>query len=160
MKVSLIEKHYVENYNRLVKKLTFRAGTVWAAEDVVQTAYERAIRYRRNCDEHRFGQWFSMLLNNALRDFQAEERGHSASDIDDEDVAATLSCPHYPEKIMKEIYDLIDTKSENQMEVLKLYFQHGMSSKDISNITQHSDANCRQIIKRFRDELKDLYSEP
>ena len=159
MSISLIEKHYLENYSRLVKKMTFRAGTVWSAEDVVQTAYERAIRYRRNCDPERFGQWFSMLLNNSLRDFKAEERGHTASDIDDEDVAATTSCPHYPEKIMKEIYELIDTKSENQMEVLKLYFEQGMTSKDIANITQHSDANCRQIIKRFRDELKDIYSD-
>lgn len=159
MQVSLIEKHYVENYSRLVKRMSFRAGTIWAAEDIVQTAYERAIRFRRTCDEARFNQWFSTILNNSLRDFKSEEHGNATVDIENEDVAETLSCPHYPEKIMKEIYALIETKNDNQREVLKLYFQEGFNSKDISIITSNSDSNCRQIIKRFRDELKGRYND-
>ncbi len=158
MQIAAIENHYNENRQRLVKKMTFRSGSHEAAEDIIQTAYERAIRYRRSCDEPRFNQWFAMLLNNALRDYKNQEMGHSVWDVDDEEAEDT-SCPHYSERIMAEIYDLIDTKSEVQMEVLGLHFKQGYSAIDISHITDHSYAKSHQIIQRFRNELKELYSE-
>ena len=138
--------------------MTFRAGTVWAAEDVVHTAYERAIKYQRQFNQEDFGKWFNMVLNNALRDFQAEERGYTPLDLEN-DEAATSDCPHFPEHIMREIYDLIDTKSVVQIEVLTLYFKHGYNAVDIAAITNHSYAKSHQIIQRFRNELKELYRD-
>lgn len=138
--------------------MTFRAGTVWAAEDVVQTAYERAIRYRRTFNKDDFGKWFNTVLNNALRDYQAEERGYTPIDLEN-DEAATLDCPHFPEHIMREIHELIETKSLDQIEVLNLFFKQGYSPVDIASITEHSYAKSRQIVQRFRNELKELYSD-
>lgn len=137
--------------------MTFRAGTVWAAEDVVHTAYERAIKYHKSFNQEDFGKWFNMVLNNALRDFQAEERGYTPIGEDEDEEAATLDCPHFPEHIMREIYELIDTKSVAQIEVLNLYFKQGYNAVDIANITNYSYAKSHQIIQRFRNELKDLY---
>lgn len=159
MEISLIEKHYRDNHQRLIKKMTFRAGTVWAAEDIVHTAYERAIRYRRSCEPNRFGQWFSTLINNALRDYKVEENGRSCLDIDDEDVAASEECPHYTDHVMKEIFELINTKSEVQIEILNMYFKQEFSAKDIAAITEHSYSKTHQIIQRFRNELKELYRD-
>ena len=138
--------------------MTFRAGTVWAAEDVVHTAYERAIRYQKSFNQEDFGKWFNTVLNNALRDFQAEERGYTPLGEEDEE-AATIDCPHFPEHIMREIYELIDTKSVPQIEVLNLYFKQGYNAVDIANITNYSYAKSHQIIQRFRNELKELYKE-
>lgn len=156
MQVSVIEQHYVDNFKRLCKKMGFRAGDQWSGEDIVQTAYERAIRYRNSCDEYRFGQWFNMLLNNSLRDYKNSEKGYTSLD-DTEEEATTVDCPHYPDHIVREIYDLIDTKSEVQMEVLNLHFKQGYSAIDITRITSYSYAQAHQIIQRFRNELKDLY---
>lgn len=156
--LKLIEQHYLDNRQRLVKKLTFRAGTPEAGEDIVQTAYERAIRYRRSCDPERFNQWFAMLLNNALRDYKNEERGYTQLE-DGEEESDDTGCPHYPEHILREILELIDTKSEVQIEVLTLFFRQGYSAIDISRLTEHSYAKSHQIIQRFRNELKDLYRE-
>jgi RNA polymerase sigma factor (sigma-70 family) len=156
--LKLIEQHYLDNRQRLVKKLTFRAGTPEAGEDIVQTAYERAIRYRRSCDPERFNQWFAMLLNNALRDYKNEERGYTPLE-DGEEEPDDTGCPHYPEHILREILELIDTKSEVQIEVLTLFFKQGYSAIDISRLTDHSYAKSHQIIQRFRNELKDLYRE-
>ena len=158
MILRIIEEHYIANHQRLIKKMSFRAGTQWAGEDVVHTAYERAIRYRRDFTKEEFAKWFSMILNNALRDFQAEEQGYTPIDLDYEEEAET-AFSNYPENIMKEIYELIDTKSVDQMEVLNLFFKHGYSARDIPAITYHSYAKCHQIIQRFRNELKELYRE-
>jgi len=158
MQVEAIEKHYIANRQKLHKRMSFRAGSPEAGEDVVQTAYERAIRYRRSCDPQRFDQWFSMLLNNALRDYKREEMGHSSWDAEDEEATDT-NCPHYSERILKEILDLVETKSVDQVEVLTLHFKNGYNAIDICHITDYSYAKTHQIIQRFRNELKDLYSE-
>jgi DNA-directed RNA polymerase specialized sigma24 family protein len=153
-----IENHFIENRQRILKRMTFRAGGPEAAEDIVQTAYERALRYYKTCDLERFNQWFAMLLNNALRDYKNEEKGYSNIEVD-EDENVPISCPHYSERIMSEIYELIETKSEVQIEVLTLHLQHGYRAVDIARITDHSYAKCHHIIERFSNEIRELYNE-
>jgi RNA polymerase sigma factor (sigma-70 family) len=126
------------------------------AEDVVQTAYERAIRYKEATNARIFDAWFSTVLNNCLRDAQNEEKGYSYQE-EGEETTEDVSCPHYPTRIMKEIFELIDTKSVIQQEVLGLYFKKQYTNIDISDTTAHSRGNIRQIISRFRQELKELY---
>lgn len=156
MELSTLEKHYEENFSKLVKKMSFRAGTQWAGEDVVQMAYERAIRYRHSCDPERIGQWFNTILNNALRDYRNAENGYTSLD-DVTEEAETADCPHYPERIMREIYELIGTKSDVQREVLLMHFKQDFSAIDVSRMTSYSYAQCHQIIQRFRNELKEIY---
>lgn len=153
-----IEKHYVDNRQRLMKKMTFRAGTHEAAEDVLQEAYYRALRYQNSFDGSNFGKWFSTILNNSLREYKNVEKGYSLEEFVEED-AEGFSCRHYPDQVMREVFDLIETKSEVQKEVLGLFFRQEYSAMDISRITDYSYAQCHQIIQRFRNELKDLYRE-
>lgn len=152
-----IETHYRNNFNRLVKKMSFRAGSPAAGEDIVQTAYERAIRYKDSCID--FPKWFSMLLNNALRDFKREENGYTPIHEDEEEKAVDVSCPHLPAYLVKEIDELIQTKSVVQIEVLNLFFRHEYTARDIAATTEHSYSSARQIVQRFRNELKELYGE-
>ena len=159
MEVPLIEKHYRENRNKLVKKLSYRAGTEEAAEDVIQEAYYRALKYFASFrQQDNFNKWFSTILNNCLREYKNIENGHSASEFEEEEAEGT-ACPHYPNHIMRDIMVLIGTKSPVQKEVLNLYFKQEYSAIDISRITDYSYANCHQIIQRFRNELKELYKE-
>ena len=159
-KSSQIEKHYRDNYQRLVKMVLFRAGSIWDAEEVVQGAYERALKYYRVFPENEFNLWFGRLLNNVLRDHKSADRdwlrgfGH----IGDEDETHG-SCPHYPEEILREVFDLISTKSEIQIEVLSYYMKHELSAKDISEITDYPYKRTHQIIQRFKNELKELYGD-
>lgn len=154
-----IEAHYRKNFNTLVKRLTRRAGTEWSAEDVIQTAYERVIKYYRPLDGDDFERWFAIIISNSLRDFLAAERGYSPIH-DEENVSEEAqydNCPHYPEEIMREVFELILTKSEIQIEVLSLHFKHELSATDIADVTDHSYAKTHKIIQRFRNELRDLY---
>ena len=156
MELSAIEKHYVSNRSKLVKRMFFRSGTLEDAEDIVQSAYERAIRYRQSYVGNEFDKWFNTILNNCLREQKTIQSGHSA-DVFDEEEAEGTACPHYSEHVMREVYELIDTKSVIQQEVLRLFFQQEYSAIDISRITLYPYSQCHQIIQRFRKELKDLY---
>lgn len=157
MLIPEIEKHYIENRARYVKRLMFRAGTHEAAEDIIQEAYYRALKYAKSCLPDQFDRWFSTIVNNCLREYKNQEQGHSVDEFV-EDEADGLQCPHYSNHIMKEVYELISTKSVTQQDVLNLYFQYEYSPKDISAITDYTYSKCHQIILRFRNELKELYS--
>lgn len=136
--------------------MTFRAGTEWDAEDVVQEAYARALKYYGSFNGEDFGRWFSTILNNTLREYKNIEKGVAAESFEEEESAGT-TCSYYSDRIMGEVYSLIDTKSLVQIEVLTLNIKQGFSPKDISYITDVSYSAARQIVLRFRNELKDLY---
>lgn len=153
----LIEQHYREFYPKLVKRMSFRAGTVWAAEDVVQTAYERAIRYKEACDPERFIPWFKVILDNAFYAYKNQENGYTPLPEDYDEAEDEL--PYRVKELMREINELIDTKSVVQIEVLKLYFNNHYSVTDIAAITPYAYKMIHQIVQRFRNELKELYKD-
>jgi RNA polymerase sigma factor (sigma-70 family) len=139
-----------------MKKMTFRAGTEWDAEDVIQESYARALKYYKSFDGSNFDRWFNTILNNTLREHKNNEKGLVTTSFEEEEMGGT-PCTYLPDRVVDEIYTLIDTKSNVQIEVLTMYFRHGYSAKDISCITEYSYAATHQIIQRFRNELKELY---
>lgn len=160
MDVPAIEKHYLTHKDRLIKRTSFRiGGNFHGAEDIVQTAYERALRYRKSFDGGIFDKWFNTILNNCLREYQNTERGYVQPDEEDEELAESMSCPSYPQHVMREVFELINTKSEAQMEVLNLFFKQEYTAIDISRISSIPYGTAHQIIQRFRNELKELYRE-
>lgn len=154
--MKLIEEHYRNNYRKLVKRMTFRSGTEWDAEDIVQEAYERALRYIKAYDGRNFDNWFNTILNNTLREHKNNEKGFAATSFEEDEMDGT-PCTHYVDRIVAEVEELINTKSVAQIEVLTLHFKQGYSAKDVSRITDYSHAASRQMILRFRNELKELY---
>ncbi len=152
----VIHKHYTECSVRLMKRLYFRAGDVWSAEDVLQESYARALKYWGSFNGDNFEKWFNTIMNNSLREFKNMEKGYSAIEYDDE-LGEGTACPQYHARVMAQVYELIDTKSLVQIEVLTLYFQQEYTARDISHVTEYSYSQIHQIIQRFRNELKDLY---
>lgn len=156
--LEVLTNHYNENRYKLVKRLTYRTGSVFDAEDCVQETYERALRYLYAFNGKQFGAWINMVMNNVVREHKNAAKGHSTDPYDEEEEEG-VPCTHYSERVTQEINDLIETKSLVQIDILKLYFQQDYSAKDISRVTEYSHSNCRQIISRFRQELQDLYGK-
>lgn len=154
----VVEDHYKENFTKLCKRMAWRAGTPEAGADVVQEAYSRALRYLKSFDrKDEFGQWLNTILNNCLREHKNAEKGYSP--VEYEDSEEGYECPSYVKHVMRDVFELIDTKSDIQKEVLYLYFKQEYTAKNISEITAYSYARCHQIIQRFREELKELYQQ-
>lgn len=152
----IIENHYRENYGRFIKRMTFRAGGVHQAEDIIQEAYARAMKYYNTLKVDEFDKWFSMILNNSYNDYMRDEIGLSYIEEDDEPLGL-IECGLVTGQTRREVYDIISTKSEAQKEILTLHLQHGYSATDISNLTDYTYAKIHHIISRFRDELRSLY---
>lgn len=156
--IPLIEKSFRENYNKTLKRMSFRAGTVWAAEDVVMEAYYRALKYQRSFDGTNWDRWFSTILNNTLREHKNQEKGYTPVEFDEDEDEGT-QCTNYSGHVMAQVYELIQTKSLIQIEILMLYFHQEYTARDISRVTEYKYSQIHQIIYRFKQELKDLYHE-
>lgn len=154
---AVIEQHYRDNYQRLLKRLTFRAGTQWDAEDVIQETYARCLKYFKPAYVKNFNNWFTSVLNNTVRDHKAAERGTLITSFEEEEVEG-IPCSHYPDRVADEISALINQKPAHQAEVLRLYFLQGYAAKDIGQIVENvSYGAAHQMITRFKNELKGLY---
>lgn len=148
-----IEKHYKENYGKLVKRYTRSAGSVWAAEDVVQTAFERALKYvSTHPPPDLFEHWFNTILRNSLIDYVNEDRGAVFEELDEfEWEAPDVSRSNL---LSSTITKLISLEPEDNRPILELHFLQGYKAREIYEFNRFSYPNTRKIIQRFRDKLK------
>lgn len=152
-----IKEHYKANHKRLFKRMGFRAGEEWSGQDVVQTGYERALKYSRSFNGEDLDRWINTIMNNTLREYKNIQKGHTAFEYEDENEENGTPCNLYPGRIIAQIYELIETKSPVQIEILMLYFHQEFSPRDISLMTTYKYAMVHQTILRFRNELKEMY---
>lgn len=155
---TIFETHFQEQRPKIVKRLTFRAGTPEAAEDIVQEAYYRALRYFNSYNGQDFNAWFARIVFRCFVEHKNNEKGYSTDDPEN-DVEEAAPCTIDYRAVLGEVFDLINTKSEVQIEVLTYYFKYEYTAIDISRITPYSYAQCHKIISRFREELRQLYKQ-
>lgn len=152
-----IEEHFKTNKLKYTKWLARTSGSIENAEDILQETYYRALRYHEAGDPERIDQWMNRILTNCLIDLQNEEKGRGITIEVDEDTSV-LECQFGVQSLEKEIYELINTKSLVQIEVLEMSLKFGYRAVDIAKITGYTYAQCHKIISRFREELKELYA--
>ena len=151
--MEFIEQHYKTNFNMLVKRFTRPAQTVWNAEDVVQTAYERAMKYFGTYDpSSNFDKWFSGILRNSLIDTLNEELGIVYEELDEFAFPATSYVEY--DVLIEVVEEMIGKEPEDNQPILELHFLKGFKAKDIYEFNKFSYPNTRKIIQRFRDKLK------
>lgn len=151
---TIIEKHYRHNFNSLVKRLKFRAGSVEAAEDIIQDAYERALLYigSFNVGEN-FNHWFMRVVSNALKDYKNNEKGRGYEELNHDILLGEIN-PMFESYYKEEVKELISLKKEAHQEILSLYFTFGYGLKQITHITDIPYKTVSQAIQRFKTELK------
>lgn len=153
--MKLIEDHYVANRRNLVKRMSFSSGDY--AEDIVQEAYARALKYYKSYNpDMPFDNWLKRIMVNVLKEHKNTEHGFSSIQYEEEEHDGTV-CTGFNERVILEVNDLISTKSLIQIEVLRYHFQQGYTAKEVSEITEYGYKTSHQIIRRFRQELKELY---
>lgn len=148
--------HYNEKRSQYLKRLTFRAGTEWDAEDILQEAYTRALKYFNAFDGSNFDRWFATIMNNALKDHKNSEKGFATVQMEEEELEGT-PCTLYPDRVNAEIDALIMGRSKEHQEILTLFFRHDLDAVAISQITDYPYHMTRKAINRFQNDLKDLY---
>lgn len=145
-----IEKHYRSYYTKLVKRVSYRLGNKYfLAEEVVQEAYTRALKYYKSFDPSygEFDQWFSLILNNATRACQNQEKHRGIA-------GDTLVFPNTDEQYFRNgLEKSIGLEESRNATILSLYFLDGWRTPEISNLLNCNHNTVRQIINRYRERV-------
>lgn len=153
-----LEQFYKENYRAFVKKFTRSSGTIWNAEDIVQTAFERAIRYNRAFDsDEEFHKWFNIVLRNCLIDKLNEERGIIFEELDEFEWESPLGVD--TNMLQSTVENMLKEENPDHQPILELHFLKGYKAKEIYQFNSITYPNTRKIIQRFRDKVQKKLNE-
>lgn len=155
MNNQMIEEHYKANFNKIVKGISRMVGSVSDAEDIVQNAYERALRYDIRPLTN-FDGWFYIVCKNCARDFMRDNRMQPEVEFDEFDFPSSthrVSIPHLKMSIAK----MLEKKGETARDIISLMAFRGLSPKEIYQLTSYSAHTIRQTLYRFRLQLRELY---
>jgi RNA polymerase sigma factor (sigma-70 family) len=160
MSTAQLEDYYADNFNNLVKRITNQAGNVHNAEDVVQEAFVRAIQYLPSYDgKLPFENWFSRILQNALRQFKLEERNYGMNMSNEE---VDIPCPICLEnkRLVHDVKNYIRANiPKDEQEILILYYIRGYSFQDIVRITDEKYRRVNYVVYKFNDTIQKLGEE-
>lgn len=159
---NVVEEHYRKNFRGYVKYMSRRApnNSIHIAEEIVQEAYSRALKHFKayNSERGSFSTWFNHILHNTLNKVLAEEAGVGPS-LDDEEVELEPfildSETYIPKHLVVKIQQGIKSQKPEVADVLHMFFNLGMKTRDIEECTEFSHSNIRKMIERFRVKWDD-----
>lgn len=158
----LIEDYYRKNFKKLVNTVRGRAGSYHNAEDVVQEAFTRALKYHKSYNPAMtpLDAWFSRILENSLRTHTKDRRAQGmVMGSARTDNLITTTPDSFLRMFLKEITDDIAQLSEGKQEAVNLAFFYGYTPMDISKIMNLSVGAVRTMLHRFREELRYKYGK-
>jgi RNA polymerase sigma-70 factor (ECF subfamily) len=120
------------------------------ARDVVQEAFLRLCLQPRDAVEPHLAEWLYTVCRNKALDVRRKEK--RMTELTDQTTDAWASPEPGPADALEkreaaaQAAQLMEQLSENQQEVLRLKFQHGLSYKQISRVTNLSVSNVGFLI--------------
>ena len=157
-----LEQFYRTSYDKLVGFMSKKVGGHReVAEDIVQEAFSRAVRYLPSYDEERgtLFTWFNSILFNALRDQQSQNKGQNnfvdVEVLSSVDVLSTVSLQQSAEIATIIDQNLRQVPNHHHRRILELFYVMGYNSREISEIEEGvSQSNVTTVVMRFRDKMK------
>jgi len=141
----------VERYEQPLLLYALRlTGDVDRARDVVQETFLRLCPQPRHVVEDHLAEWLYSVCRNFAIDIRRKERRMVQFAEDGSDIPVAEAPP--PERKFEEneqaarLVKMMDRLPANQQEVLRLKFQHGLSYKQISEVTQLTIGNVGFLI--------------
>ena len=136
-------------------------GDVERARDVVQEAFLRLCNQDRDALEERVDVWLFTVCRNLCHDVHRKESRMTTLEDDSAGSAvAPVASPATSAESKDDfahVMEKIELLPPKQQEVLRLKFQHGLSYKEISRITQDSIGNVGWLLhtalKGLRERL-------
>ena len=154
-----IEQHYIDNRRMLVKVMTNRAGSVENAEDIVQEAFARALRYRSSFSVYKndLRAWINAILNNTLRDFKIDERRMGMSVEYNEDMDEPCPLHEWESDMIEAVKADIERKPVLVRQALYLYFFKGYKPREIAQVVEMTNGYIRTSVKEFKQQMRKKY---
>jgi RNA polymerase sigma-70 factor (ECF subfamily) len=155
---TIIDEYYRENYEQLIKRLSYRLGSPENAEDAVQEAFTRAVKYYKSCTSD-FDRWFKVIMSNVVKDFQKEIRlaGLTKSIEDSYEELDPIVTDHIRACFRSHMEKLSDSKRSFDKEILRLNILFGYNRKEIAQILGISDRTVKRKLDFLIAEVQELY---
>lgn len=157
-----IEQFYRDNYSTLVKRLNRRAGGVENAEDVLQEAFLRALKYcdSFNPERQEIGAWFNTIMNNTLVVHQRAVMLDGMSTSYDEELhEECYECDAESKLLIGEIIERIEDKDERHRNILHLFFVCGYKIREVQQVVGGGYKGIQMLIHRFKLTMIEEYSD-
>ncbi len=160
MRDQVISRHHSKNYRKLVNIASKRLNhQSFLAEEAVQEAYARALKYYELTDVESFDGWFVAIFNNAVRDAYARE--FSIIETDDIDNTlidkGTFECEYLLTKKFLED-EINDYPNPKHRQVLQYYYIFGFDYSDIHELVEDITLLAmRKLIQRFTEQMGEKY---
>jgi len=153
-----LELMYKKNFDKLVKKISFRAGGLTNGEDVVQEAFARALQYMDSFDPNRkpLEAWFNTILNNACRDFKRETMMDGMAR---EPLTATLDNSMFQDEMIQVVEKEINSRNPREAEALWLFLVLGYTVKEVVAVTEYTSNTVSVLVCNFRKMMRESYGE-
>ena len=150
----LLEAHYRENFDRMVKMLSRKAGQQANAQDVVQDGYVRALEYSGTFDDSLdFGDWMNTIFQNSLKDFLKVERRRGMT-LETAARAVQRSQPDVTKQIEVGEYDVfINERSWLEQEILRSHFYKQETIREIADKLHIGQTGVYRVVETFRNSL-------
>jgi RNA polymerase sigma factor (sigma-70 family) len=150
----LVEQHYRDRRNSIVKRIRRFFQSPHYSEDVVQEAYTRALKYWNTYDpEQNFNTWFSAILNNAIKDFFKTEalQGMVVDVPGQRDDGVTRI---FDRLALEELVEYIEKQPDRISRILHLNLIQGYTSDEVAQLVPETADNIRKIVQRFREDVR------
>lgn len=145
----MLEEHFRSNFGKLAKRYRRALGSDHLAEDVVQEAYARCLKYQNSWDSRlAFKPWFETILRNAFRDQINAERGIVFEDLDEYDFESEDNSRL--KDLQEQLRVWIARERLADQQLLTLFFFEGYTGKEISHVTEYTQTKIRQTIHKFK----------
>lgn len=157
---SIIEKHYRHNFSSLVKRVRYRTnGNDHDAEDIVQEAYCRALKYQHSFEMGmNFGHWLSRIVANSFKDWKREQYNGTLTDEFDEDEVEPIEERHTQNNLIARIQEEIGYLIPEHQEIVRLNLESGSTPREITQITNIKLNTVKQVLSRFKQKIREQYA--
>lgn len=156
--IQLIEEHFKEHRKTLLKISTRKLGEFWA-EDALQDAYDRALRYEHKYDRaYSLDAYIKKILENVIRSYQndlvpteeVEEHMWESGELADEMRA---------KGVLKEVLEDLCALPEPARTDVYLSLIQGEKNRDVSRITGSSEGSIKMSCMRFKSQMREKYGQ-
>lgn len=154
----MIEQHYRDNYERLVKEVLRRLDYKYElAEEAVQEAYTQAIvSFKGFNPEKDFEPWLRTILNRCCSKIAEQERNRGVvkEDISELEIPETA----FDDDLRKMVLSVVGKiKDERNKHLLTLYYEFNYGPTDISKLLDMNVSAVTTIINRFKNDFVDRF---
>lgn len=157
----MIEQFYKDNYQLLVKRIKARRMQEADAEDVVQEAFVRALKYQDSFDPGRqeIGAWFNTILNNSFKDYRhANFTGDYSFTEEEHMTEADDATDNWLDKdVINKIRAEVQELKKPHRDIVELVMLNGFKYKEASQILDERIDNIKKVLYRFKQTLREKY---